>query len=202
MHPPRYPTLPQLLKTPENDCDPENDENLSTYDIESDAEVLPEDDSKAAEDSHDEADVNHDIPPPPVDLFYDTLEEALEAIREFTKEHRYALTKPRSKKGPLVRTELRPASRFEVALQEGRGRRGGRGRPRGSTQETTPRRIIPDNGQPQPPVTSAPGVNQQTSERGRSRGRSSRGRDGRGGRGGSTSRIDGIPDTMLNDFQL
>jgi hypothetical protein len=39
------------------------------------------------------------------------------------------------------------ASRFEVTLQEGRGRRRGRGRPRGSlstgTQETTRRRIIP-----------------------------------------------------------
>jgi hypothetical protein len=40
------------------------------YGIESDADVPPEDDSEAVEDSHnDGADVNHDIPPPPVDLF-------------------------------------------------------------------------------------------------------------------------------------
>jgi len=52
MHPPKHPTLPQLLTTPENDCDPENDENLSTHGIGSDAEVPPEDDSEAAEDSH------------------------------------------------------------------------------------------------------------------------------------------------------
>jgi hypothetical protein len=69
MHPLKHPILPQHLTTPENDCDPENDENLSTYyGIESDADVSPEDDS----DSHnDGADVNHDILPPPVDLFCD-----------------------------------------------------------------------------------------------------------------------------------
>jgi hypothetical protein len=61
MHPPEYSTLSQLLTTPENDCDPENDENLSTYyGIESDAEVLPEDDSEAVQDSHNgDANVNH-----------------------------------------------------------------------------------------------------------------------------------------------
>jgi hypothetical protein len=95
----------------------------------------------------------------------------------------------------------RIASRFEVTLQEGRGQRRGRGRPRGSTQVTTHRRAIPDN-QPQQ-NTSAPGVNQRTSERGRARSRNSRGR-GHGGRGasGGTTRIDGIPDTMINEFQL
>jgi hypothetical protein len=86
--------------------------------------------------------------------------------------------------------------------------RHGRGRPRGTgrTQETTRRQIIPDNGQPQaqPLVTTtqAPGVNQRTSERGRARGRSGSGGGGTGGTGGSTSRIDGIPDTMLNEFQF
>jgi hypothetical protein len=44
MHPPKHPTLPQLLTTPENDCDLENDENLSTYyGIESAVEVPRED---------------------------------------------------------------------------------------------------------------------------------------------------------------
>jgi hypothetical protein len=42
MHPPKHPTIPRLLKIPENDCDPENDENLSTYyGIERAAEVPP-----------------------------------------------------------------------------------------------------------------------------------------------------------------
>jgi hypothetical protein len=91
----------------------------------------------------------------------------------------------------------RIASRFEVTLQEGRSRRRGRGRPRGSrhtgTRGTTCRRIIPES---QP---NGPGVNPQTSEGG-SRGSRGRGR-GSLARGGS-SRIDGVPDTMINNFQL
>jgi hypothetical protein len=94
--------------------------------------------------------VNHDIPPPPVDLFYDTLEEALEVIREFTKQHGYALTKLRCKEGKdgeVNKVYLqegtqdtnthRIASRSEVTLQEGRSWKCGRGRNHGSTQETT-----------------------------------------------------------------
>ena len=70
-------TPPQPPTTPENgDPDPENDSN-----------DVPG------------TDVSHDIPPPPVDQFYDTLEDALQTIREFTKEHGYALTKLRSKIG-------------------------------------------------------------------------------------------------------
>jgi hypothetical protein len=50
-------------------------------------------------------------------------------------------------------------------------KRQGWGLPRGSkAQEITRRPNIPDNGEPRPPVTSAPGVNQQTSERGRAPG--------------------------------
>jgi hypothetical protein len=61
MHPPKNPTLPRLLTTPENDCDAEIDENLSTYIvIESAAEVPWEDDLEAVEDGHNEADVNQD----------------------------------------------------------------------------------------------------------------------------------------------
>jgi hypothetical protein len=66
----------------------------------------------------------------------------------------------------------RIASRFDVVLEEGGGRRRGRGPRHAGTQETTHRRIITDNGRPQPPVTSAPGVNQRTSERGSGRARS------------------------------
>jgi hypothetical protein len=52
MHLPKHPTMPRLLTTPEYDCDPENDENLSTYyGIESTAEVPREDDSEAVESS-------------------------------------------------------------------------------------------------------------------------------------------------------
>jgi len=43
--------------------------------------------------------VNYDISPPPVDLFYDTLEDAL----GFMKVHGYALTKLRSKKARMGR---------------------------------------------------------------------------------------------------
>jgi hypothetical protein len=69
-HLPKYPTPPQPLTTPANGGpDPENDENLSAYGIESDAEVTPED--EAAEDNDDDGTgVNRDIPPPPVDLLY------------------------------------------------------------------------------------------------------------------------------------
>jgi hypothetical protein len=45
------------------------------------------------------ATIHYSIPPPPAGLLYDTLEDALESIPGFTKEHGYALTKLRSKKG-------------------------------------------------------------------------------------------------------
>jgi hypothetical protein len=44
------------------------------------------------------ATIHYSIPPPPAGLLYDTLEDALESIQEFTKEHGYSLTKLRSKK--------------------------------------------------------------------------------------------------------
>jgi len=43
--------------------------------------------------------VNHNIPPPPVYLLYDTLKGALQSIQEFTTERGYAPTKLRSKNG-------------------------------------------------------------------------------------------------------
>jgi hypothetical protein len=96
--------------------------------------------------------------------------------------------------GILVRTELRPDSKSHYKKVVVRGR------PRGSkAQETTRRRTIPNDGEPQPPVTNAPEVNQRTSERGRARGRNG---SGRGGRGGSTSRIDGILDAMCRNKRV
>jgi hypothetical protein len=102
-------TQPQpLATTPANgEHDPENDEDselFAFYTELSDAEVPPEDEPEAViEDSNDvpgtDASVSYDIPPPPVDQFYDTLEDALQSIREFTKEHGYALTGLRFEKG-------------------------------------------------------------------------------------------------------
>jgi hypothetical protein len=43
--------------------------------------------------------IRYSIPHPPAGLLCDTLEDALESIQEFTKEHGYTLTKLRSKKG-------------------------------------------------------------------------------------------------------
>jgi hypothetical protein len=114
-----------------------------------------------------------------------------------------------AKNKPTSQEELESStqdtSTHRIASRRGRGRLRGTGR----TQETTRRQIIPDNGQPQaqPLVTStqAPGVNQRTSVRGRARGRGGGGTGGRGrtgGTGGSTCRTDGIPDTMLNEFQF
>jgi hypothetical protein len=83
--PPAYliPQPPMIPLAPENsDPDPENEAG-----------------DEAAEDYTDETGINYDIPPPPVDLFYKTLDEALQSIQKLTKEHGYALTKLRSKKG-------------------------------------------------------------------------------------------------------
>ena len=67
------PNASQPLTAPNNgDPDPENHEKLFVYGTESDAE------DEAAKDSDDDrAVVDHDIPPPPVDLLYDTSEGAL-----------------------------------------------------------------------------------------------------------------------------
>jgi hypothetical protein len=76
-------TPPQPPTTPENrNSDPETDRNDLTG-----------------------TDVSHHIPPPPVDQFYDTLEDAWQSIREFTKEHGYALTKLRYKKERIERSK-------------------------------------------------------------------------------------------------
>jgi hypothetical protein len=78
----------------------------STYGIESNTAYASDlmsanntaDDLEAVD--HDEGTrTNYDIPPPPVDLLHNSLEDAMESIRGFTKEHGYALTKLRSKKG-------------------------------------------------------------------------------------------------------
>lgn len=103
----------------------------------------------------------------------------------------------------------REASRFEVILQEGRGRRCGRGRGRShgggrgssSTQETIIPASQPMNEQMTQPVSQL-AANQTVDERGGRGGRGGRGRGGRSGRGGRGGNMGGIPDAMLNMFQL
>jgi hypothetical protein len=55
--------------------------------------------NKDSDDGTQAATIYYCIPPPPAGLLCDTLEDALESIPGFTKEHGYALTKLRSKKG-------------------------------------------------------------------------------------------------------
>ena len=132
-------------------------------------------------------DVSHDIPPPPAEQFYDTLEYVLQSIREFTKEYRYALTKIRSKKGTdgeVNKVYLQcDRGKFRTSRVQERGRQRFRGTRfldcpfsgilihskdigawifeiRNSGHNLGTRRIISDN---QP---DGPEVNPRTSERG------------------------------------
>jgi len=66
----------------------ENDENLFVCGIESDTEDEAADDN-GVDDGAGAIGVNYDIAPPPVDLFYNTLEDALRSIRGFAKPVEY-----------------------------------------------------------------------------------------------------------------
>jgi hypothetical protein len=81
--------------------------STSAYGTESDMQYASETDEnnggedEAADDNDGDegTKTNRDIPPPPVDLLYDTLEDALGLIRGFTKGYGCALIKLRPKKG-------------------------------------------------------------------------------------------------------